>query len=154
MLDWSRDPYLAAYFALSEDFRDEEAKKVCVWALNIHACQSLRFFGSAARISPFKVLEQPAYQNSYLSAQKGLFVQITNAHNYFDNNGVWPAMEDYCNEEILNPPDRPFLLKFILDSSEFKRALEILDREGINKATLMPTLDNVADTVIGRWSLI
>jgi len=154
LLDWTRDPYLAAYFALGKGFLDEkEAEKVCVWALNLKACRELELV-NVDKFKSFTVHEQPAFQNAFLHAQKGLFIQINNAENYYDENGRWPAMEDYCSEEYITEPNEPFLLKFTLERAEFSKALQILDRENINKASLMPSLDNVAVTVMERWSIL
>jgi len=152
LIDWTRDPYLAAYFALSTDFRDEGAKSICVWALDVGKLNHLEVPDQMPR-RVFRTHEPEPFKNAYLAAQKGLFVQICNAETFFNEHGHWPSMEDYCSEEYLVAPDEPLLLKFRLKASEFSRALDILDREGINKASLMPSLDNVASTVMDRWSL-
>ena len=40
--------------------------------------------------------------------------------------------------------------KHVISSKQASEIIKILDKEGINQATLMPTLDNIAQLVMQR----
>jgi hypothetical protein len=56
-------------------------------------------------------------------------------------------------EDVLEPIDleEPILVGYTLDALHVPDLLKLLDREGVNAALLMPTMDNVAKTVLARW---
>lgn len=79
LLDWTGNPFTAAYFAASEAFRNELAGKnskgqmLAVWALSVWT-DDLRYDdkdgGASRRI---QLVTAPAYGNENLKAQEGLF---------------------------------------------------------------------------------
>src|SRR5207245_370258 len=105
----------------------------------------------------------------FIRSQGGQFVFIKQATDYYAESAAWPAIEDVLAIESMriesNPGDlRRFRLldgrhpaahltrKITLPVSEVPTLLQTLEREGTSLAHLMPTLDNVARTVIHRWN--
>lgn len=152
LLDWTFNPLVAAFVALSDEFGDPNAERVRVWALNRKRAKALVLHKPEveAGLHGIEFLEQPPARNAYLKAQQGLFTYMK-AERWFDENDRWPSLEEICTSDYFEEPEEPYLIGVSLHRSEFKRALKILDREGINHALLAPSLDNVAKTVKKRW---
>jgi len=148
LLDWSGNPVVAAYFAASTIFRPASSERICVWALNAGAMRSqsgaLRGFGR------FRIaVHAPARANNpFLHSQGGVLTELYGAEDHFFRHNAWPSLEEVFSAAT---DDLPVLIGHTLDSAHAERLLTILDREGVNSAVLMPTLDNVAKTVMARW---
>lgn len=148
LLDWTQQPLVAAFFAASPLFRNGASNKICVWALN-----TSRLMGSGAierSFGEFRLaIHKPANsENEFLHSQGGVFTELFGTERYFIKNRAWPSLEDVLGQPDIN---EPILLGYTLDAPHIPRLLELLDREGVNSAVLMPTLDNVAKTVLSRW---
>ena len=151
LLDWSCNPMVAAFFAVSPLCRPSLSKRVCVWALDT---RHLTFQGPDEKtFGPFQVLvnRPPRSTNQFLHSQSGVLTEVANQSaltNYFLAHQSWPTLEYVI---ALAESERPILVSYTLDSKHSDHLLTLLDREGINHAALMPTLDNVAKTVRDRW---
>jgi hypothetical protein len=149
LLDWTQQPLVAAFFAASPLFRDKPMSKICVWALNTSGLTS---YGANTKLEPspfmLKVHRPARGGNQFLHSQGGVFTELVVAESHFIANGDWPSLED-----VLLPLDfiEPILVGHTLDAIHVPRLLKLLDREGVNMAVLMPTLDNVAKTVLAKW---
>ncbi|MFO1418069.1 MAG: FRG domain-containing protein [Methylotetracoccus sp.] len=149
LLDWTLNPLVAAFFAASPKFMVDDAKAIKVWALNRDAIRDNKGnwtqFGSCSVI----VLTPSRGDNTYLHSQGGVLTEVRGARQFFFDRGRWPSLEDLF--ELSGEPSR-FIQSHRLEAEHVGRLLTLLDREGINGALLMPSLDNVAETVISRWS--
>lgn len=151
LLDWSGSPTVAAFFAATPLCRPSASKKVCVWALDT---SNLTFQGpDEKKFSPYQVLvlRPPRSTNQFLHSQSGVLTQVTGTTTitqYFLAKQCWPTLEEVI---AIADSERPILIAYELDSKHVGHLLTLLDREGINHAALMPTLDNVAKTVKERW---
>jgi FRG domain len=147
-LDWSGSPIVAAYFAASPIFRPASSEQICVWALNAGAMRnqsgSLRGFGR------FRIaVHTPARANNpFLHSQGGVLTELYGTEDYFFRHGAWPALEVVFGSA---ESEAPVLIGHTLECVHVERLLTMLDREGVNVAILMPSLDNVAKTVMARW---
>jgi hypothetical protein len=142
---------VAAFFAATPLCRPPESKTLRVWALDTryltHQGPDEKNFGT------FQVLVHRPLRSTdhFLHSQGGVLTELTNQvgfANHFVDHRCWPALED-----VIAPveADKPILVSYSLDTEHADRLLTLLDREGINQAFLMPTLDNVAKTVKDRW---
>ena len=150
MIDWTFNPLFAAYFAVGREFRDNTMpQEICVWALNTERLQ----FNHSQELPENKrnsvsVQNISNHNHDYLRAQQGLFTSMGH------DRGDKPALELAIQSRSLAPsynPDGAILRCIKLQIEEADKLLQLLDREGINEANLMPTLDKVAETVKSRW---
>ncbi len=156
LLDWSDNSIFATHFACMEG-RVDDQKNIAVWALDEFAFvnNSVPLFRSdLTSISVSKELSihrSSPINNQYLAAQKGVFSyygKSKSIRKFYKLNQRWPGIDELLDKAIV---DRPVLMKVILQSKHVPKLRELIDREQITKAHLMPTLDNVVETVTSRW---
>ena len=87
-------------------------------------------------------------QNDYLRSQSGLFLYDDQANLHFAQTGEWPTLDAAIEEAWTGPEEEIPFLKITAPWALAPEILRILFYERITPAHLMPTLDNVADTVI------
>ncbi len=134
LLDWTRQPLVAAFFAADGfELETTTAENLAVYAF--------RPINNDKRI---KVKTVPKSKNTYLHAQSGVFTYDCFADKLYIENGDWPNFESM----FINEGDflRRFV-KFTLPVSQAGEVLRLLWLEGISRAHLMPTLDNVASAL-------
>jgi FRG domain len=155
-LDWSLNPFAAAYFAVANQFRTEDkTEEICVWCLNTSSPIVARNEDSFYSDETCLILRKQApYSNPYLKAQKGLFTEVPpgqlNAGGESDIEALalkaFGLLSDAVKEE-----SAPVLRKVVLLLSEVERLLVLLEREGYSRSLLMPTLDNLAADVMHKF---
>lgn len=144
LLDWTGNPLMAAFFAAWEgpsgiDLR--EHGDLAVWGLH-----PIAETFSQSRI---QFLRFPQQSNAFLQAQRGLFTWDSMGEAEYVKTGKWP-----CQSEVLiahplfGSLPQAALRKLVLPRKEAPELLRLLRVEGISLAHLMPTLDNVARTVM------
>ncbi|QDU46850.1 FRG domain protein [Symmachiella dynata] len=131
LLDWTQNPVNAAYFAAENP--NDPAGAVAVWALN----------GLALFESEWTEYRVPRSQIGFLHSQAGLFTYHRSADGDFVLHGDWPKLEDICTPDTLK--------KLVLPSCEAKDLRRLLFAEGVSKSHLMPTFDNIRDTLNSMW---
>jgi len=96
--------------------------------------------------------------SEYLSSQEGVLTLDSIADSHYITKGKFPDF--LLNIRDLTPPKNfnrydgsPAFRKFTLPVSEVKELVRLLYIEGVHRAALMPTLDNVARTLKLRWEL-
>lgn len=148
LLDWSGNPLVAAFFAAHPLFRPTSAHRICVWALNTSETRTesgqVRSFGRFR----IEVHAPTRAHNAFLHSQAGVLTELLGTEDFFFHNNAWPSLEDVIS---VGRTAKPILIGHLLDVTHASRLLTLLEREGISIALLMPTLDNVAQTVMARW---
>ena len=152
LLDWTTNPIVAGFFAAQGVAKSEDISGLAIWALNIGALQrpSTRrnINKNPAHPSSIGILYPPKVTDKYLSSQSGILTYIDNPELRWLRNGQYPPMESIVELYTDELAEGPFLRKVILPAEEIYKFRELLYREGITKAHMMPTLDNVASTAM------
>lgn len=152
MLDWTENPLVAAFFAASPVSRPLSSSSsnsgICVWALDTDALRADQGANYWLKGKGIAVHRPPRSENLYLHSQGGVFTELLSISGWFAEHGRWPSLEDVLENLERDPP---MLVGHVLDASQVPHLAQLLEREGIHSAALMPTLDNVALTVKARW---
>jgi hypothetical protein len=135
ILDWTHSPEAAAFFA-SEPATASQGEGIAVWALDVRALRSAR--------SGVNVLTVDRCDIGYMHAQEGLFTYFVGADLNFLTNGKWPSVDGAVS--------RVGLRKLTLPASEVPDLKRRLWAEGVSRAHLMPTLDNVTKALESVWA--
>jgi hypothetical protein len=106
--------------------------------------------GLNATIQPAITVYRPSIRdNPYLAAQSGLFTCISGSGIYYmQNGGVRPTLDEFVRQSGVTVP---VLRKVTLSHEHVREVADILRRERINRASFMPTLDNISSDVKRRW---
>ena len=165
LLDWSRSPYTAAYFA-AMDAIDSKSTLLAVWAMFAAP------LGWALPTDPLRVgynLSMPSVQfapaddrlyfktaprgdNPNLHAQDGVFTLYDSGNDSLGNAIQRNPLENRF--EFTSPLEFeyqcPCLYHFTLPSSEAGQLLWYLDKNGTNAAKLFPGFDGTARSIRER----
>lgn len=139
LIDWTQNPLYAAFFAAEAP--DDTSGQIAVWALN-SIFTNLHQLSGVLR-HDWREFRVPRSQIGFLHSQAGLFTYHGSADLFYVLNGDWPSMERQIEEGALK--------KLILPSSEAAELRRLLFAEGVSRAHLMPTLDNVRHTLHSHW---
>jgi FRG domain len=149
LLDWTEDPLVALYFAayrVSSACRDHERKS----SSNIAVCV---LDSQQAKQAEIEVVTVPRYRNRYLYAQKGVFTIYPFANRYLVDHGSWPSHEQLMSERAGSGRTVPGYGKLVIEASHADELLRLLFQYGISRATLMPSLDNIAQALLYQRAL-
>jgi hypothetical protein len=130
ILDWSRSPFVASYFAFAEE-PSKEAKAVAVWALDT-AVFTDKSIPQLAIIEE----EQAIWFNPRAVEQRGLFLRVVDA-----TADLPELMGDY-------------LVKMVIPVGERRHAITALDDMLVNERTLFRDLDGAAKAAAARVLVI
>jgi hypothetical protein len=137
LLDWTRAPLNAAYFAVESQPQGPISNSICVWGVT----------PLKGEIGQLEWITVPRGHHPFVHAQDSLFSYDGMASLYYVRNGRWPTFQ-----EAQHAPGDLVLKKWTLPTTESDRLRQELFARGISRARLMPTLDNVARTTISRWN--
>lgn len=143
LLDWTRNPLFAAYFAANSVCKTDADDCIAVYAVNR---QTLK--------QHLRAVEVPSSDNDFLRAQSGIFTLDAKADELFLRHGLYPTLVksiEYLGDTV-DPIVHP--KRLTLPVSETPELLRLLWLERITGAHLMPTLDNVATAVHQKAKII
>ncbi len=142
LLDWTRNAEYAAFFAADDNFDPMSDKKnpdIAVWALNSKLL-------NPREVNSLHVLKCPRSENNFLHSQDGLFVWYPGANHHYLKYGNWPDFLDVLETRFAKARQKP-IQKITLPANEVSILLHKLFRKRISKARLMPTYDNIFETI-------
>jgi hypothetical protein len=167
LLDWTHDPIKAAFFA-AEGVGDPIQTDIAVWAIHTRRANLVKgrpaifpqlFEGRVDDGNNFEpihpaieIVRTPMRENIFLAAQSGQFTSIrASGIDFMHRGGVRPSLETFVSESGIK---EVVLRKVILDRNAVPELIRLLAREGISRAQLMPTHDNVAADVKKKWEAL
>lgn len=124
LLDWSRSPFVAAYFAISGEKKDGE--EYCVWALSTKAIEEKGSNGADVNVELYDPISS---NNPRLLRQQGLFT----IDKHLNDIESWVST-NFQEEHGVS------LYKIILKNIDSAKALVLLDKMNISDSTLFPDL--------------
>lgn len=151
LLDWSRSPLKAAWFAATEAaVPNDSSGRLSVWALSI---ELLEMIGDEPR--PFIVITAPSASNSNLRAQEGLFTlarHISCDDSPIDSTPFDELLRTSFVKYRVQAPG-PWFHRITLPRVEAANLEYGLAMEGITRATLFPDFYGVVNAIkdVVRW---
>lgn len=125
LLDWSRSPYVAAYFAFEESLQKKGAASTAIWACN---CQKLIVGPEVDLIVDRSLL----WYNRRALEQGGVFIRV---------NTISTSISDLLGDA---------LIKYEIASSHAEVAMRYLEAMNITASTLFRDLDGAARAAKNR----
>ncbi len=144
LLDWSYNPLTAAYFAAEESLNQGKSEPLAVWALDERYLNR-----EDTRITRFTVRSNVT---PYLDAQQGLFTWHPRAYIEFGPD-EFRTFDDVIAEDIasISPaPAEAWFYKLTLDGTKARTLFNLLARENVTRAHLMPGFSSVTATLALR----
>jgi len=139
LLDWTRSPFVAAYFAFANPPRD--AERIAVYAFTEYAGKGKRWSSPEATIQTLGP--------TILVDERHFLQQSQYSYCYRDVEG----QPRYCpHEEAFgrNDPDQDRLWKFTLPTAERRKALIYLERHNISGFSLFRSVDRLMESLFHR----
>jgi hypothetical protein len=138
LLDWTDISFAAAFFAAEDTVKctDPPDYEMAVWAIHKNALTN----------SYLKEVRHRRGKIAYLHAQGGLFVYDAMANHHYLKTGEWRSFADVLAQNRLNGSE-PAIRKIVLTAKEAYEVIRLLAVENITRAHLMPTYDNITETL-------
>ncbi len=143
LLDWTRKPLVSAFFA-SQVPEGHIPDRIGVWAVRV---SFLRLVDKSFGI---RYITSSRAQDPYLLRQDGLFICVDRAGQFYWNNGRWPSLDEVV-DSAYRIGEKPIRL-ITLDMKHVPQLEDMLWRERVSLAHLMPNPDNIARSAIDSWS--
>ena len=168
LLDFTEDPLIAAYFAATYAWNSQKRARITgkdrrylsVWVIDLRFIRSLNGIGGRypERIAEIRV---PRANNSYLHAQHGFFLMDRGANDVMvqgDLLSIDKAIADRANFwhngkrlawKRIQPTwfDELPIRQVTLSTKHTSALLRELANRGVTRATLMPNLDRVVESL-------
>ena len=153
LLDWSRSPLVAAYFALSK-YKDKSrpARDAAIWVLNPHRLNQieedsdLTFPISAWRVKPYL---KPAFSED--SENDKVIAVMANETDLrmFVQQGAFTVHSSMTplNERLRHPE---YLTRLLIPAEAVSEIALQLYAAGMRRGDLFPDLTNLADELVGK----
>jgi hypothetical protein len=140
LLDWTRRPRVAAYFAARQAVEAKADGPMVVWVLRTDFFNR-KMIGSSALNAYLQVVTAPRVSNPNLHAQAGLFTllhQVSEVRTVDEFLEAWARTTETAGDYL------PLMHKFMLPKKEARAVLMRVSHEGISASALFPGYDGAA----------
>jgi len=157
LLDWTRLPYVAAFFAAESAFKHMKESspdaQLVVWAFLFPLLS--KFDSEAQDNAPIRVITAPSATNSNLKAQQGVFT-LVKLRDALEDGTYLPLdkiLEKYAEQNDTELEGYQ-LRKFTLPISQADELLQLLGKLGIMPSVIYPGYQSIIDDLRmeDRWS--
>jgi hypothetical protein len=167
LLDWSRSPYHAAYFAVADVLKEafdakgqlkqtsDSDERLAVWVfhhpwaqLEANAPEVLPGY-SDRNANEFRVVTVPTAANPNLHAQKGVFTLMRTKVSAYNGPLDRAPLDEQLNKRI-RALDQPILVRVTLPRDKALALAEALMCLGVNAGAIYPGFQGAANSVIER----
>ena len=184
LLEFTEDPFVAAYFAASEAwdsrnskvFEDFEKQHLAVWVIDLRFVQCLDNIRGRYP-DRIRIIRVPRANNSYLRAQFGFFLVDRCANDMrtrgellrgeilpeellsldrviADRSSSWQKVHHItCPNQLQTWFGEPPVRRITLHADHTGELLKELSKRGITKATVMPSLDRIVESLAFQMSI-
>lgn len=144
-LDWSASPLAALFFAARDAFEAvADRDSFAVWAVPRQRPGDTRI----------RVVTPSFSRNNFAQRQLGYLTYDAEVDLHYNSSTGWPSQDTVLDEynQRWGAGRWPGLRKVVVPSACAEEILSLLFQEGVSAAHLMPTLDNVLNTLdlLGR----
>lgn len=133
LLDFTRSSFVAAFFAAEHADGAKSEERLAVWAIRTDLLGT----------SDLETVMGRRCENSYLHAQDATSIYHRQGDRFYVDRGFWPQFEEFIPDGASR--------KLTLPHCEAGELLRLLRIKGVSRARLMPTFDNVAETLKTEW---
>lgn len=153
LLDFTRDPLVALFFAASGAHEaskradNGDQKRLVVWAINTAFTSTNGNITESGDRTKFEVVSSPSTENTYLGAQRGVFLHYQEANTDFLQTGQLPSFEGRILDCAAELEDDEAVRVLSVPYTQAEAIVDALAYEGYTLAHLMPSYANVVRTI-------
>jgi hypothetical protein len=145
LLDWSRSPYVAAYFAFS-GAASTDATAIYVY---LERPEGMKVRGSGA--PGIRMLGQYVRTHKRHFRQQSAYTVCANyQQSDFDNSYMWHFVSHQTVFDMQQPTAQDLLWKIVIPSSECSKVLMLLDQFNLNAYSLFGSEESLMETLAYR----
>jgi hypothetical protein len=141
MLDWSRNPYIAAYFAASDCILQRKTGRLAVWAFDYGGAYSLNLYPWLTE--RLRLVTASAADIPNLFAQQGLFLLLREGNVRADDRFNAEPYDKIIRRAIEFDLTESIFFRFTLPARQAPELLRLLSAHGIDASTIFPGYDGV-----------
>jgi hypothetical protein len=155
LLDWSRSPLIAAYFALEDYIYESDYKlsDACIWMLEPHKLNKSQGFKEVTpsiESNMCRKIIEPAFEEDLAEEDKVIAVMASEYDSrMFVQQGCFTIHSYQDSLESLNESAN-FLTKIIIPSECVESMAREIDVCGFRKGDLFPDLANLSSELKGK----
>ena len=143
LLDWTRHPYVAAYFAASSALASDHDDRLAVWAFDSGTVFELNREMYPWLLERLTLVTAPAADIPNLLAQHGLFMLLKDRKLRPSDPFQAQPYDEVILANVGFDFSRSLFYRFTLPATEAKELLRLLALVGIDASTIYPGYDGV-----------